>query len=219
MTTSEEHPPKGTAADAVHALAKGALSGIPMAGGLAAEFFELVLIPPLTKRRDEWFDSLAQRRLRHLELKFDELGKNPSFVTTLLHATQAAQRTHQEEKLEALRSAVENSALGSTPDDDLRSLFLNFIEEFTPTHLRILRLIQNRTSSDLSLFRQLIDQREITDQMVLSLERNGLLVDPRPYAARGRDTGESLLMYVWTVSNLGQQFLAFISSRPNAPAK
>ena len=211
MTKSDDFRiPKGTPADVAHAIVKGAISGIPVAGGVAAEFFAFVLAPPLVKRRDEWFESLA-RRLRELELEFDQLGENPAFVTTVMHATQVAVRTNQEEKLSALRNAVGNTALGQTPDDDLRSLFLNFIEEFTSTHLQILKLIQKRTASNLPLLQDLISRREITDQMVLALERNGLLDDQRPYAARGRNTNESLLTFNWTVSNLGEQFLAFIS--------
>jgi hypothetical protein len=186
----QSHIPKGTTADAAHALLKGALSGIPVAGGILAEFFSLVLTP--------------------------QLGDNPAFITTVMHATQVALRTHQQEKLDALRNAVMNAATGNTPEEDLQSLFLTFIEEFTPTHLRILNLIRDRTSSaNLPLLRNLIEQKEMTDQMVLGLARNGLLHDSRPYAARGRDTGESLLTFSWTVSRLGEQFLAFIS--PSTP--
>lgn len=38
-----------------HAVVKGVLPTIvPWAGGIAAELFEIVLTPPLNKRRDEW---------------------------------------------------------------------------------------------------------------------------------------------------------------------
>jgi hypothetical protein len=53
--------PAKTAGDVLHAIAKGALSGIPIGGGVAAEMFGLVLAPPLSKRRDMWFESLAER--------------------------------------------------------------------------------------------------------------------------------------------------------------
>jgi hypothetical protein len=49
--------------------------------------------------------------------------------------------------------------------------------------------------------------------IVNELARNGLIEDHRPYAARGRDPGDSLLISDWTVSQLGSQFIAFISSR------
>lgn len=198
--------------DVAHALVKGGLSGIPIAGGLAAELFDLVLAPPLSKRRDAWMESIA-RRLESVEAKVDSMRDDPAFVTTLLQATQIALRSHQEEKLEALRNAVVNSAMGAGPEDDLRAIFLNLIDAFTPTHLRILKFFQNRGSLDSSTFQRLRDMRAVTDLIVTELARNSLIEDPRPYAARGRDSGDSLLTVSWTPTKLGDQFVEFISSR------
>jgi hypothetical protein len=202
--------PKPTVGDVAHAIVKGGLSGIPLAGGVAAELFGLVFAPPMSKRRDEWFESLA-KRLKAVEVRFDSLGEKPSFVTTAMQATQIALRTHQEEKLEALRNAVVNSAIERAPDDDMRAVFLNFVDAFTPTHLRILKFFQNRGSLDSSALQRLRDARAVTDQMVNELARDGLIEDPRPYAARGRDSGESLLTVSWTPTKLGNQFIEFIS--------
>lgn len=203
--------PKRTPGDVAHALVKGGLSGIPIAGGLAAEFFELVLAPPLSKRRDEWMESVA-KRLQDVEANVDSMRNDPAFVTTALQATQIALRTHQEEKLEALRSAVVNSAIGTAPQDDLRAVFLNLVDAFTPTHLQILKFFQNRGSLDSATLQRLRDARAVADVMVNELARGGLIEDPRPYAARGRDGGEPLVTVGWTVSNLGAQFIGFISS-------
>lgn len=203
--------PQPTAGDVAHAIVKGGLSGIPLGGGLAAELFGLVLAPPLTKRRDEWFESIA-KRLKALETTLESLGENPAFVTTALQATLIALRTHQEEKLEALRNAVVNSAIGQAPGDDLRAVFLSFVDAFTPTHLRILRFFQDRSSLNSSEFQQLRDTRGLTDLIVNELARDGLIEDPRPYAARGRDSAESLLTLSWTLTKLGIQFVEFISS-------
>src|SRR5215470_11880513 len=48
---NERSLPTPTAADVVHGVVKGALSGIPIpiAGGVAAEVFGIVLAPPLAK--------------------------------------------------------------------------------------------------------------------------------------------------------------------------
>jgi hypothetical protein len=200
------------AGDAAHALVKGALSGVPIAGGVAAELFALILAPPLSKRRDAWFESLAQR-LKAVEAKLGSLAENPAFVTTTLQATQIAIRTHQAEKLDALRNAVVNSAIGVALEDDMRAVFLHLIDAFTPTHLLILKLFQNRASVDALTFQRLRDARAVTDVMVNELARDGLIEDHRPYAARGRDSGDSLLISDWTLSKLGAQFIEFISSR------
>lgn len=207
--------PKPVAGDVAHAVVKGALSGIPIAGGLAAELFGMVLAPPLSKRRDAWFESVAER-LRAVEAKLELLGEDPAFVTTMMHATHIALRTHQEEKLEALLNAVVNSAIGTAPQDDLQAIFLNLVDAFTPTHLRILKYFQNRGSLDSSAIQRLRDARAVTDVMVNDLARDGLTEDHRPYAARGRDSGESLLISDWTLSKLGSQFIEFISSSAQA---
>lgn len=68
----------------------------------------------------------------------DTLSENESFITTVTYATIIALRNHKEMKIEALRNAVLNSAVGNAPDDDIQLMFLNFIDAFTPWHLRIL---------------------------------------------------------------------------------
>jgi hypothetical protein len=109
MSEKEKLPvPKPAAGDGAHAVVKGALSAIPIAGGLAAELFGLVLATPLTKRRDEWMESVA-KRLEGVKASVDSMREDPAFVTTLMQASQIALRTHREEKLEALRNAVVSS--------------------------------------------------------------------------------------------------------------
>jgi hypothetical protein len=131
-----------------------------------------------------------------------------------MHKTLVAIRTHKEEKLLALRNAVVNSATATAPQDDLKAIFLNLVDAFTPTHLKIVKYFQNRGTLDATAIQQLRDARAITDVIVNELARNGLIEDHRPYAARGRDSGDSLFISDWTVSQLGSQFIAFISSRP-----
>lgn len=213
MTEPEKLPvPKKSAGDVVHAVVKGTLSVIPFAGGAAAELFTLILSPPLEKRRQRWMESVTER-LDQAEANIQSLGQNPSFVTTLVHASTIAVRTHQEEKLEALRNAVVNSALGLTPSDDLQAIFLNLVDSFTPTHLRILRYFQNRSSLTSGDVQTLRDSRPITDMVINDLAGRGLIQDQRPYSARGRDSGESLIIYEWELSTLGKQFMEFIERK------
>jgi len=139
--------PKQTVGDVGHSLAKGVLSGVPLVGGLASEIFNLVIAPPLTKRRDEWMNSIAEG-LKKLEeraggFKIEELSKNEMFITTVMQASQAAVRNHQKEKLEALRNAVLNAALPNAPEEDLQLIFLGYIDTLTTWHVRILKLFDN----------------------------------------------------------------------------
>lgn len=115
-------PPTSTKREVGTATAKGVLSAIPFVGGTAAEFLGLYLAAPVAHRRDAWLQDLAIR-LGELEgqisgFHLDTLADNEQFVSATLQATQAALRTHQKEKLEALRNAVLNTAVNQEPEDD-----------------------------------------------------------------------------------------------------
>lgn len=69
---------------------------------------------------------------------FKNLANNDKFITILMQSSQIAIRNHQEEKLEALRNAVWKSALNISIEEDMQLMFLNFIDTFTVTHLKIL---------------------------------------------------------------------------------
>lgn len=132
--------PSASVGDHGHAIAKGAISAIPVIGGVAAELFGTFLAPPLTRRRDAWFTSLAEEleRLRnsgaHLDLQSDE------FVSAVLEATAIAAKTHQKTKLEALRNAVLNVAAGRGPTDYDRTVeFLRLIDNLSTMHLAVLK--------------------------------------------------------------------------------
>jgi hypothetical protein len=76
----------------------------------------------------------------------ESLKDNEAFISTVVTACQAAIRTHEQEKLEALRNAVLNVAQGSGLTADQVAIFLGLIERYTPWHLRILRLFQSPLS-------------------------------------------------------------------------
>ena len=134
--------PKQQAGDYAYSAMKAVFSQMPVVGGLAAELFSAVITPPLVRRRDEWVRSIWER-LEALERQFDEfsvesLSQNDIFVTTTMHASQIALRSHQEDKLEALRNAVLNSALPDSPSEDLQLMFLSYVDAFTPWHIKFL---------------------------------------------------------------------------------
>ena len=135
-------PSEGTQHDAGTAVINGARAVISIAGGAAAELTGWLNIP-LTRRREAWFQDLADS-LRELEsqiqgFSLDDLAANESFVSAMLQAAQAALRTHQQEKLEALRNAVLNSAAGQASDGDYHTVFLALIDCFSAAHLRALK--------------------------------------------------------------------------------
>jgi hypothetical protein len=202
--------PTGTVG-AIRAAISEAHSSIP-----AAEFLRLVLVPPMGKRRDEWLQSLYDR-LHALEqrvagFRLDALVNNDAFISAALQASQAAVRTHEREKLEALRNAVLNVAAGRSADADAMTFFLALVDSFSATHLELLRYFDNRARFPNDRRRQFEERRTLTDPMVLDLNARGLLEDHRPIAARNRESLSPEVNGAWTISALGKRFLQFISA-------
>jgi hypothetical protein len=138
---SRQPLPQPTFEDFANAGRKALVAMIPVLGAAGSELMGL-LSSPVTLRRDAWLEDLA-RRLRDLEyrfreFRFDNLDDNERFVSATLHATQAALRSHQKEKLEALRNAVLNTAIGVPQSADYDTVFLSLIERFAPSHLKAL---------------------------------------------------------------------------------
>lgn len=220
--------PKQTGGDAVHLIARSVISSIPVFGAAALELFNVVIEPPIMRRKDEWLTLLAEKVALLAKsvdgFKVENLKDNELFITAVLHATPAALRTHQKEKLDALRNAVLNTALSRGPDEDMQLMFLGFLDKFTPWHLRVLMHFHENPpdwmlGSDpaylAQAFPQLLEQTEaglggkvgFFMQLVHDLENSGLLdtqSPPRATSGRGNPTGKS--------TKLGEQFLEFIIS-------
>ena len=111
--TADYQPPEPDWKDRAHVLVRAGLGSLPCVGAAATELFQMVITPSLEKRRIEWMNSVAEalKRLEEKEqLRIDDLVSNELFVDTVLHATQTAMRNSQQEKRDALRNAVLNTA-------------------------------------------------------------------------------------------------------------
>jgi hypothetical protein len=191
-------PPKEAGGDHLHTLARAGISAIPVVGGPAVELFNAIIVPPIRKRQKEWMEAVAEG-IRSLEEKqrcvVDDLKTNDGFIDTVMQASQAAVRTANEEKREALRNAVLNAALPNSPDEAKRQTFVNFVDELSTWHLRILSLFSNppkwftdhgRTAPQWSItgslsqllttaYPELQNQREFYDIIGKHLFQRGLL--------------------------------------------
>jgi hypothetical protein len=228
---SEPAPPKASKGDVAHALAKGAISAVPLVGAPAAELFSLVVTPPLERRRAEWLNAICGR-LKQLEsdvqgFKIEALKENPLFITTVMHATIAALRNHQKEKLDALQNAVVNSARGIDIEENLQLLFLNMVDELTPLHLRVLKYFDNPrkwfeehgikfsiymggASSGLeAALPELQGKRDIYDALVMDLYNRGL-VNADKTVLHAMMSGDGILARRTT--ELGKKFLRYIEA-------
>jgi len=226
----ELEKPKKSAGDVIYAIAKAGISAIPIAGAPAAEIFALVVAPPLERRRDEWIESIGDG-LKELAqkvegFKLEDLAKNEAFITTVTHASQAAIRNHQKEKLEALRNAILNAALPNPPEQDLQLMFLTYVDTLITWHLMILKFLDKPkewgtkhgiTYPDWSMgsvsaalehtFPDLRGKRETYDVFIRDLYSRGLITTDSMHTTI---TGGSILASRTTA--MGKQFLTFISS-------
>lgn len=233
MDNSEiQGKPKAVAGDIAHLIVKAGLSAIPYIGGPAAEIFSSVITPSLTKRRDKWVESIYNA-LRELEkrvegFKIENLSNNEIFITTLMHASQAAIRNHQDMKIDALRNAVLNAALPNVPEEDIQLMFLNFIDSLTPWHLRILILFDNpedwarNNGKEFPVWQfgtlflligfsheELRNRREFCDQIIRDLYSMGLInIDNK--SLHTTISGPGLLASHTT--KFGKDFIRFITS-------
>jgi hypothetical protein len=134
--------PKKSAADVAYGVTRAAVSAVPWVGSPSAELIGVIFGPPLERRREEWMEKLAgavrevQEKLP--ELTPEKLSSDPAFISVAMRATEIAIRTHEQEKLEALRNAIVNSQLPESIDETIQQIFLNNIDVLTAWHLKLL---------------------------------------------------------------------------------
>ncbi len=132
--------------DRKHGLAKTTemgLSFVPVVGSALQVAFSELAGRRLADRRTRWLNDLATKvhRLEQQVGDFAKLTSEDAFMDALTTASQIADRTSRAEKLEVLRNAVVNSVLPQAPDVDAQQLFFDLIDRFTPTHMRMLKLL------------------------------------------------------------------------------
>jgi hypothetical protein len=110
----DHEPPEPNELDSAYTIFRAAVAGVPLIGDAAVELLLHVIAPPLARRQQEWCADVAEA-IRRLEsdrgVRPEQLRENAAFIDAVLAATQAAVRTSQQEKREALRNAVVNSGL------------------------------------------------------------------------------------------------------------
>ncbi|MEH7469970.1 hypothetical protein V7195_25955, partial [Priestia megaterium] len=122
-----------------YALLKGGLGSIPLAGGVASEVFGVIFSDPATKRRDRAMSDIV-KKISLLEaegFRVEELIENEEFVSVVIKAYNIVMQTHQEDKITALMNTIYNTPRLSIGENE-KIIFLNYINDFTEWHLRIL---------------------------------------------------------------------------------
>jgi hypothetical protein len=149
--------------DHAHAAVRAALSVIPFVGGVVTELFNALVSSPIEKRRAQWMNGVIQAigaLYQHNAAIIQRITADEQFQSVLIQATWVAIRNHQQEKLDALRNAVLNSAEGTTVSVDRQLLFVRYIDELTPSHLLVLRemIATQTTISNAESYQALLDQ-------------------------------------------------------------
>ena len=133
--------------DEKYSIKKALLTMIPLAGSAISEFFSYYVTPPLTDRQNKWiifiYEGLQELKEKYENLNFENIFKDDKFFTTFLQASHIAIRSHQKEKLEALRSTILNDALPESPDEDLQLTFLDIVDSLSVSHLKVLLFNNN----------------------------------------------------------------------------
>lgn len=211
-----------------HRLTRAALSSIPVLGGSAVEAFNALIEPPMARRKTQWMIDVTEAINELFEkglVPLEELLKNEKFFTTLVHASNIAIRNHQQQKLDALKNAVLNSALPDPPDDTLQQLFLNFVDSCTSWHIALLKLFKDpkKWAEDNdhtfpgwsmaglsavieSAFPNLLGQQDMCRLIWQELYRNGLINTEHINASM---SAHGLFQKRTTV--IGDKFILFIS--------
>ncbi len=131
------------------------------------------------------------------------------------------------EKLEALRNAVLNPASSPLVEEDVQHVFLNFVDELTPWHMRMLKFLdnpeewlrqsaipvpKNALGTALSVlftaFPELETRKAFARQLFRDLSSRGLASDWESMNIVTSRSG----MFASHTTSLGRQFLEFVTS-------
>lgn len=231
VSDMEKPPSKSTGREVTEKAIEAGLNVVPVVGGPLGVAFAYAVSLTYNRRMTKWLEGLAQA-VDELTSEVDgmsleSLASNDNFIDAVATASQAAQRTHQETKIAALRNAVLNSALPGAPDADTQLIFLHWVEGFTAAHLQILTLlndppawyaargIETRTGVMMGSRRQVVEEgipefagrSDFCDVVIRDLSNAGLVAIS---SLGGGITGNG--MYTPVTTPLGKQFIAFISA-------
>lgn len=145
MSNDKLEVPEARAGDHLHTTVKVALGAVPYVGGALAEVFSAVIESPFQKRKHEWMKRVVEaiHDLQESGIQTNTLKDNEAFISAVFYASHLAMKTHQEEKLDALKNAIENVALNVEKDEVYQQVFLNYVDTLTVLHMKLLRFAKS----------------------------------------------------------------------------
>lgn len=217
--------------DYAHTTANAAISMIPLLGGSIAAFFNTIIAPPLEKRRDKWlielYKELIQIKDKLEGFSIEELSKNDLFISIITQSTQIALKNHQDEKLQALRNAVLNTAVTTSFEETEQFIFLSLIDDLSIWHLKVLDyfidpnqwFIKNsKTKPSIfagsaiigltAAYNELKGKNEFINMITRDLYNKGLLTNSDSLAGLMQESG----IFSSRITDFGKRFLSYIST-------
>lgn len=230
LAAMENPPSKSTGREIAEKAAEGALNMVPVVGSALALAFTYAVGYQHNQRLQRWMEDVAAAlddiQGRPQTPNFDELAEDPVFLDAIVHATRAAQATHQEEKLAALKNGVLHSFGEDAPSVDEQRRFFRLVDQFSPAHLRLLGFMANPRaalqragiapeeymaagrSTVLERLHEFAGRREWYDLLAKDLSDAGLAHANLHTTMRGQG------VYEPGTTGLGSRFLAFIADSP-----
>jgi hypothetical protein len=117
----------------------GVLSLIPGVGHAVIELMTDLAIQRTNNRVNDLFEHFTNRIREVGEDKVDrEWFRSEEFQTLLYEAFRQLNVTHDREKIEMLGVALANSGAPGFKEEERKDLFIRFVRELTPQHLKVL---------------------------------------------------------------------------------
>ena len=132
---------------AIEVASEGALGAIPFVGSLMAATLSACFSATQENRTREWMEEMAEvvdELLDRVEgLEVQDLASSHEFYDAAVAAARIATATSAKEKHQALQNALFIIGMGDGLDADKRMIFLRYVNELTPSHMRFLRFLDN----------------------------------------------------------------------------
>lgn len=144
----EQPPRKSTAREVTEKALEAAVGMVPVVGSPIAVAMATAMGWAYNRRVQRWLEDLATAVSELQEWAgepwtFEELAGNDAFVDAVVQATRAAQATHRNDQLDALRNGVLHTLLPDAPSLDEQARFFRLVEQFGPGHLQLLQVLDD----------------------------------------------------------------------------
>lgn len=230
--------PKENAQDKVLSGIKAIVNIIPL-GGSVVEIFNAVITPPIEKRRQKWMQEVVAL-LKSLESKqsgsVDSLSNDEEFLSLLLSTSMNAYKTHLEEKHRMFKNILQKSIANEQLLFDIKQIFVNFVDELSISHIRILKFISENVE-DIKIYNEFVEIYNVWKSnkffsmnidlitfryMLKDLESKGLIIISSDMQEIANQVYESSNLVVdekkdnglpfISVSKLGYSFLSYVEN-------